>query len=123
MPAPRARRHSATRRCPAQHERLTERLRLWTGDSRGFVAATASARCRNTSASRSVRDIANAPSRKLRRGQMSKIETLREERMAGTLPSREALLTPVALPAARLRGVILLLAVACGMAVANIYYS
>jgi predicted MFS family arabinose efflux permease len=53
---------------------------------------------------------------------MRTIGTPQEER-AGTQPRREAPLTPPALPPARLRHVILVLAVACGMAVANIYYS
>ena len=50
---------------------------------------------------------------------MSDIGTSREAR---TTP-QEAAVTPAALPPARLRRVILILAVACGMAVANIYYS
>src|SRR5258708_5549323 len=54
---------------------------------------------------------------------MPNIGTPREERTAGTQPPREAPGAPAALPPARLRRVILVLAVACGMAVANIYYS
>ena len=54
---------------------------------------------------------------------MPNIGTHRGERAAGTQPPREAPLAPAALPPARLRRVILVLAVACGMAVANIYYS
>jgi predicted MFS family arabinose efflux permease len=54
---------------------------------------------------------------------MSNVGTPREERAAGTLLSRAAPITPTAVSPARPRRVILLLAVACGMAVANIYYS
>jgi predicted MFS family arabinose efflux permease len=54
---------------------------------------------------------------------MRDIGTTREEQAAGTLQPREAPLTLPVLPPARLRRVILVLAVACGMAVANIYYS
>jgi predicted MFS family arabinose efflux permease len=54
---------------------------------------------------------------------MRNINAPQEERAPGTQPPREASLAPATLSPARLRRVILLLAVACGMAVANIYYS
>src|SRR3981081_1737175 len=54
---------------------------------------------------------------------MPNIGTHRGERAAGTQPPREAPLAPAALPPARLRRVILVLAVGCGLGVANIYYS
>src|SRR5258705_330084 len=53
---------------------------------------------------------------------MHKIETPGEDRTAGIQPAREAPLATAARPAAQHR-VIVVLAVACGMAVANIYYS
>src|SRR6202034_371617 len=68
-------------------------------------------------------DISNAPSRKSRRGQMSNIGTPQQERAPGTQPLQEAPGGPAALSPARLRLVLLVLAAACGMAVANIYYS
>jgi predicted MFS family arabinose efflux permease len=46
-----------------------------------------------------------------------------QERTAVTRPTQQAPLQPAARPPVGLRRVILLLAVACGMAVANIYYS
>src|ERR1700721_3218427 len=68
-------------------------------------------------------DISNAPSRKSRRGQMSNIGAPRQERVPGTQPLLEAPRGPAALSPARLRLVMLVLAAACGLAVANIYYS
>jgi predicted MFS family arabinose efflux permease len=54
---------------------------------------------------------------------MRNIGTPQEEYVPGTQPSPAASPTPAALTPARLRRVILVLSVACGMAVANIYYS
>jgi predicted MFS family arabinose efflux permease len=54
---------------------------------------------------------------------MSDVETYRLEPPAGTKRPLEAPRTPPSPSPARLRRVILVLAVACGMAVANIYYS
>jgi hypothetical protein len=54
---------------------------------------------------------------------MSNIGTPHPERATGTQPLLEAPGGPAALSPARLRLVMLVLAAACGMAVANIYYS
>src|SRR3984957_16852400 len=68
-------------------------------------------------------NISNAPSSKSRRGQMSNVGTPQQERAPGTQPLLETPGGAVALSPARLRLVMLVLAAACGMAVANIYYS
>src|SRR6202041_522748 len=68
-------------------------------------------------------DISNAPSRKSRRGQMSNVGAPQQEGAPGTQPLPEAPGGPGALSPARLRLVMLVLAAACGLAVANIYYS
>ncbi|HET6193212.1 MAG TPA: hypothetical protein VFE59_40130, partial [Trebonia sp.] len=54
---------------------------------------------------------------------MSNIGTPQQQRVPGTQPLRGVSPGPAALSPARLRLVMLVLAVACGMAVANIYYS
>jgi predicted MFS family arabinose efflux permease len=54
---------------------------------------------------------------------MPHIEMPQEERSPGAQPPQAPSPAPVTLSPARLRRVILLLAMACGMAVANIYYS
>jgi MFS family permease len=54
---------------------------------------------------------------------MRNVGTPQEERAPGTQPLLGAPPGPAALSPARLRGVILVLAAACGMAVANIYYA
>ena len=54
---------------------------------------------------------------------MHNIGAPQEERAPGAQPPREAPAGPAALSPARLRRVMLVLAVACGMAVANIYYA
>src|ERR1700728_1648934 len=88
-----------------------------SGDSRGRAVRPGIALPRVLLA-----DISNAPSRKSR-GQVSNVGTPQQERAAGTQPLLEAPGGPAALSPARLRLVMLVLAAACGMAVANIYSS